>query len=323
MLANPAISNMTSEVFEETINQVIEGFQVRATPGTTQMRGVFSTEQVCGLQTAHVACSVMGVTRNPRSAGRKAERYYLLIHQDEGHAVMRQGSATRRLKTGDIMLVDTTKELDFTFFGSYQRQVVMHIPQEELQDKAQTTGDLDLYLPGTHHLAAALRNVIAEGLDWAGTDDASLLKDALLTLTTVGIHHARTSPTAGPRTRRQATAVPGSPLERMLAFMDAHFTQADLTLADIAAAVELSSRQAQRVMEPLGASPLQYLLGKRLERATELLSDAGTEAKTTIASIAFESGFGDVSHFNRKFREAFGISPRDWRRSQHQGGIGA
>ena len=35
-----------------------------------------------------------------------------------------------------------------------------------------------------------------------------------------------------------------------------------------------------------------------------------------IGEIAFAWGFNDLSHFGRTFRERYGLSPRDWRRSQ-------
>jgi len=34
-----------------------------------------------------------------------------------------------------------------------------------------------------------------------------------------------------------------------------------------------------------------------------------------VIDIAFDSGFGDVSNFNRSFRAEFGVSPRAYRRA--------
>jgi AraC-like DNA-binding protein len=34
-----------------------------------------------------------------------------------------------------------------------------------------------------------------------------------------------------------------------------------------------------------------------------------------IAEIAFACGFGTLANFNRRFRRAFGMSPRDYRRA--------
>jgi AraC family transcriptional regulator len=58
-----------------------------------------------------------------------------------------------------------------------------------------------------------------------------------------------------------------------------------------------------------GATPHQFLIQTRLRRAA--LRIAGT--REPIISIALESGFGDLSTFNRRFRAVFGASPRRFR----------
>ncbi len=39
-----------------------------------------------------------------------------------------------------------------------------------------------------------------------------------------------------------------------------------------------------------------------------------------VADVAFDSGFGDVSNFNRAFRAEFGASPRLYRQISRTGG---
>jgi AraC-like DNA-binding protein len=59
-----------------------------------------------------------------------------------------------------------------------------------------------------------------------------------------------------------------------------------------------------------GLTPHQYLRRARLRRAAFRL---GT-AQAPVIDVVFETGFGDVSSFNRAFRAEFGVSPRDYRR---------
>jgi AraC-like DNA-binding protein len=58
-----------------------------------------------------------------------------------------------------------------------------------------------------------------------------------------------------------------------------------------------------------GITPHQFVLSLRLQAAARRLraSDA------TIAAMALDSGFGDVSEFNRRFRRIFGVTPRAYR----------
>jgi AraC family transcriptional regulator len=61
----------------------------------------------------------------------------------------------------------------------------------------------------------------------------------------------------------------------------------------------------------VGTTPHRYLMFLRLVRAGIRLSRTREE----IAAIAFASGFGDLSTFNRTFRRVFGTTPGDYRRN--------
>lgn len=58
-------------------------------------------------------------------------------------------------------------------------------------------------------------------------------------------------------------------------------------------------------------SPGKWLVQKRVEYASALLRNS----KMNVTEIAFESGFEDVSHFSRTFKERFGTSPVAYRDS--------
>lgn len=62
-------------------------------------------------------------------------------------------------------------------------------------------------------------------------------------------------------------------------------------------------------------SPGKWLLQKRLEHASSLLRGS----RMNVTEIAFESGFEDVSHFSRVFKERFGTSPGAYRQSAGAG----
>lgn len=54
------------------------------------------------------------------------------------------------------------------------------------------------------------------------------------------------------------------------------------------------------------------MLGQRLARVHRLLTDP-RRIDSTIGTIAFESGFGDLSYFNRTFRRHYGVTPSEIR----------
>lgn len=85
-----------------------------------------------------------------------------------------------------------------------------------------------------------------------------------------------------------------------------------LTLAAVAARQGISPRYVQMLFEEAGTSFSAHLLGLRLEAARAMLGSPRHEG-WSIAAIAFEAGFGDVSSFNRQFRRRFGMAPSDMR----------
>ncbi len=56
--------------------------------------------------------------------------------------------------------------------------------------------------------------------------------------------------------------------------------------------------------------PGKWLLHRRLEHSAKLLQ----AAPMNVTEVALDSGFEDVSHFSRVFKERFGVPPTAWRR---------
>jgi len=91
--------------------------------------------------------------------------------------------------------------------------------------------------------------------------------------------------------------------------------EAGLTLAALAEEAGLSSYHFLRTFERLtGLTPHQYILRARLREAAMRLA----VEPARVIDIALDSGFGDVSNFNRVFRAEFGVSPRAYRRQADQ-----
>jgi AraC-like DNA-binding protein len=84
----------------------------------------------------------------------------------------------------------------------------------------------------------------------------------------------------------------------------------DWSLASLAQEAKLSSYHFLRTFEQVaGVTPHQFIRRTRLrEAALQLASDS-----SRILDVALDSGFGDVSNFNRAFRTEFGLSPRAFR----------
>ncbi len=86
---------------------------------------------------------------------------------------------------------------------------------------------------------------------------------------------------------------------------------ADHRLDELANVAGLSPYHFLRTFEGLtGVTPHQYVVRTRMRHAAARL----TTERDKIIDIALDSGFGDISNFNRTFRSEFGVSPRAYRK---------
>ena len=86
----------------------------------------------------------------------------------------------------------------------------------------------------------------------------------------------------------------------------------DLTVAAVASRQRISESYVRKLLESEGSSFFECVLGERLIRAHRVLTDPRFAGRS-IASVAFDAGFGDVSYFNRSFRRRFGATPSEIR----------
>jgi AraC-like DNA-binding protein len=92
----------------------------------------------------------------------------------------------------------------------------------------------------------------------------------------------------------------------------AHELTTDLSIQKVAQANQLSERHIQRLFEEEGTTFSVFVSRQRLARAFQMLRNP-RHAERPIGAIAYECGFGDVTHFNRVFRQLYDMTPRDVR----------
>jgi AraC-like DNA-binding protein len=101
-----------------------------------------------------------------------------------------------------------------------------------------------------------------------------------------------------------------------------HLGEPSLSAERIASAHFLSTRQLYYVWAERNGEPLAgWIMSQRLERAARVLAATG-RYDAAIAAVARRCGFADPAHFTRRFRERYGVTPRDWR-ALHRAGMPA
>jgi AraC-like DNA-binding protein len=108
------------------------------------------------------------------------------------------------------------------------------------------------------------------------------------------------------------------PVERLRRSLGPRLRE-DLTAESLADLAGVSLRTLQRLFrERFGTSPMNWLMETRLQEAARLIRTGDDP----VTKIAYRVGFKDPSHFTRRFKARFGISPNEFRRSETGPGRG-
>ncbi len=92
--------------------------------------------------------------------------------------------------------------------------------------------------------------------------------------------------------------------------IDLHISEKEFNMDSIAQQLGVSrSSFFKKVKSLTGYSPMDLLKEYRMNKAEKLLRTT----EHTISSIAFQSGFSDISYFGKCFRKKYGVSPKEYR----------
>ena len=108
---------------------------------------------------------------------------------------------------------------------------------------------------------------------------------------------------------------------RIEAYVQQHLADPALSPKSIAQAHQISVRQLYKLWSDRELGLAEWIMRGRLEGARHDIAKGGSPG---IAAVARRWGFIDPTHFGRRFRAAYGLSPREWRQAQdHQEAVRA
>jgi AraC-like DNA-binding protein len=94
--------------------------------------------------------------------------------------------------------------------------------------------------------------------------------------------------------------------------IEAHIADAGLSPAAVARRQGISESYIRKLFDGEGTTFSEFVLLRRLFRAYRMLGHPRW-AECSIASIAFQAGFGDLSYFNRTFKRRYAARPSEIR----------
>jgi AraC-like DNA-binding protein len=245
----------------------------------------------------------------------------------DGPARMRMGETCVELEAGDLVIVDNLKLHNVEDFPGFNtRVVVMSFMPEFVYAPGSPSCDYAFLLP-FYAKREGHPHVLRRTDDAAGPIYSAMTELLNHNFKSKDQPHSQSGCKAAflqilyQLTRRfQASEVMRSEfvqhrqqadrLARLFEFVKLNYAE-KISVEQATQLVHMSQAQFMKVFKKVsGMTFVAHVTRVRINNALRLLR----ETDLTIAEIAGKTGFSDQSYFDRRFRQAFGKSPREWRK---------
>jgi AraC family transcriptional regulator len=162
--------------------------------------------------------------------------------------------------------------------------------------------------PMLEQLAIAVTTALRDG-----TAGDELYIDTLAQM--MAVHLARThSSQSRPVRAPLSQTMTGWRMRRVIEYIEEHL-DGNLSLEAMAAEVEISPVYLARAFKAaIGQSPHRYVLGRRIDRAKELLRNT----EMPVIDVALAAGLSSQSHLSYWFRRYLGVTPAAYRQQRSE-----
>jgi AraC-like DNA-binding protein len=281
--------------------------------------GLLEAGAVGDLHVARVKSSPQVVNRTRELAEQASDAFVLLSIQTRGKTLIQQGKNETLLTPGCIAFYDTARPYTLSLPNDFD-QIVLHLPRDLVEKSA--PGGLDhmaeklnasnpfaqailALAPQLLRIATAAPTVLAQRTAAAAVE--------LIALALASLANGKDAVLGGSRdSAGNKSASAESILWRTRDAISEHIDDTNLTPALLAAQVKVSLRRLQEVFQAQGTTPSDCIWAMRLEYARNLLATQQNQ-KDSITTLAYRAGFSDTAHFSRRFKQQFGMSPREYR----------
>jgi AraC-like DNA-binding protein len=232
-----------------------------------------------------------------------------LMIKSGGHMALRQGRYEAIPDVGDGMLVVYRQPSQLSFQEATYLSV--RVPLEALAMLVDVEAAAGRRIPGDTAALTLLRHYVASLPE-------RLADPALAGLVATHVYDLMALAIGATGEGRELAGRRGVRVARLESIKADLMRDASLSIDEIARRQGVSPRYVQILFEEQGTTFGEFATERRLDVARSMLRSP-RYAGWSIAGIAFEAGFRDLSHFNRRFRRRFGVTPSKFRRYGHGG----
>lgn len=284
------------ELFDRSI-----GMEIAAAPGHPVDLQAFS---VPGLRRALMLRPFTAQAARPTTRLGDGDDTVCLMVKSGGHMALRQGRREAVPEIGDGILLDYRQPSQLQFQDATYLSV--RVPRQALAMLVDVEAAAGRRIQGDTAALVLLRHYVASLPD-------RLADPALRALVAAHVYDLMALAIGAVGESRELARGRGLRAARLESIKAELTRDPTMAIHDIALRQGVTPRYVQRLLEEDGTTFSTLVTEKKLEAARAMLRSPRF-GSWSIAGIAFEAGFRDLSHFNRRFRRRFGVTPSDFRR---------
>lgn len=293
------------EAWHHMLNRVYGTWEMEKQTGSV-FDARMKSRAVGGFQVVECVCDPCGATRTKTKiskSGREAITIPLIL---SGRANITMGNKLVQLRAGDVLIWNSLRPLRFEILERMHK-ITVTVPLSRLRSWLPNSWhEIEGHLPHVS-VGAGLMTPIVGSLSSAflagDLHNADALTESVIGLL-VNVLNTDGSVEAG--------SLRGTHLLLVKRYIEENLAEPDLSPARIAKANRISLRYLHVLFEREGTTVQQYIIQERLLRCRRELENPSMAGRT-ITDIAFSWGFQSATHFSRRFKAAFGLTPQDYR----------
>jgi AraC family transcriptional activator of tynA and feaB len=268
-----------------------------------------------GIELISFENSPMDVIHDRRHIAQAEAEEIFVCRQLHGELLIEQDGCEATLTPGCLALLDPLRDYRARFTEC--RLLVLKLPRRALEARTgkirQFTARVLKPVEPESKLVSSFVGMLPTYAGQLRAETESVLEKQTIEL----IAAALRSGVAGEQ--RELSSASSLVMMNVRAAIESKLNDPRLDSAGVAEKAGVSVRYANAVLAKQGTSIMRLVQERRLIRCRVALADP-SQGKRTISEIAYGWGFSDMTHFARKFKAAYGMSPSDFRRHSETNG---
>jgi AraC-like DNA-binding protein len=249
------------------------------------------------------------VSRGPAEIANDDGRFVGVLLQRAGRTIFESDSKQTVVKPGDLLIWHGGRSIRFEMPDHFQKLclIVQRDMFEGMLPHAGSYGGEHLDQgDNVSRLLGACLSTLADDVLASGAEPIGAAVELTLGMVGAALTRHRESNNIAPR---------ASLYRRLILFIEEHLADPDLSPAMIAQKHHISPRYLQLIFSEQGTTVGTWIRSRRLAKCRAELANLSKDRSVT--EIAMDWGFNDVAYFSRSFSSAYGISPREFRRTRN------